>query len=79
MMAGGWTLSKVLEVNFSLVIRLKSCFLGEGNTLGFVVHLAMFQNILFFLISENSVSGGQDDIMINISVLCATSMQGLFF
>ena len=36
------------------------------------------QNILFF-ISETSVSGGQDDIMIDISVLCATSMQGLFF
>ena len=78
MMAGGRTLSKVLELNFSLVIRLKSSFLGESNTLGFVVHLAMFQNILFF-ISETSVSGGQDNIMINISVLCATSMQGLFF
>ena len=76
-MAGGRTLSKVLELNFSLVIRLKSSFLGESNTLGFVVHLAMFQNILF-LISETSVSGGQDDIMINISFQVPQVCRGCF-
>ena len=64
MMAGGRTLSKVLELNFSLVTRLKNSFLGESNTLGFVVHLAMFQNILICNFRDFRFRQGQDDIMI---------------